>query len=686
MIKRIAEKDKITKIALAVFVLQFLYIVFLNLFKCRAWIDHDASMLYSHTIHMWEQGKFVLPFYQEETFLHIDTSCLLAMPLYGLTKDIFLSYGIANVIFLALTLFVMNDILAKVDVREGYRYIAMALYLIPYRVGLVDYTNMVFYECSFYNVCILVAILGIDLFLYAEDASAEKGDRKYITLLILYAFFSALTAFSRGTYTLLVAVLPIVFCYVLEVILSEDGMKHIRRSKLVLIAVTFLSFFAGMGLGKITGFKPEVTGYSLVLPGEMIENFFAVFWGHLSIFVGHDNPSVMTPEGITMLILLGYAFLMIVVIIFNLKHAFGENQYATFLRYLTIVYLWNVCILGLTNCFTGTWAYPERYLFPGFVPLLLSVPVMFTYMEKVQRILLRQSLGLVVYGLAALTLIICDAGVIKSFRQNADELLGIRQTIAYARDNGMDTVFFLNDDNAGLLSRCLDKDLRVVSVQTHEEDGTYNLRARENYMCAHDKAYYSDENILAVKWNDQPEAVLKDYQLSSYQYVGDVEDYHLYHAGSNKFDDRAGFPLNDNVMDHSTDLCHTAGYQTIGQIDLYGYLESVGEDNYVLLSPQLDPPYKACDVTLRYETGLKTAGDGSSDEESSEPETEDNKSRNIGMFRLLDANMNTICETAIDSSPDEAVLTADTDKPCYLAVWLNSGEKITLCEIDYQIQ
>ncbi|MBR2530672.1 MAG: hypothetical protein IKE35_06580, partial [Lachnospiraceae bacterium] len=75
-----------------------------------------------------------------------------------------------------------------------------------------------------------------------------------------------------------------------------------------------------------------------------------------------------------------------------------------------------------------------------------------------------------------------------------------------------------------------------------------------------------------------------------------------------------------------------------------------------------------------------------SDEESSEPETDDNKSRNIGMFRLLDANMNPISETAISTDSDEAVLTADTDKPCYLAVWLNSGEKITLCEIDYQIQ
>lgn len=110
---RETAKKYIEYAVLALTALQFLFIVYLNLFKCRSWIDHDASMLYSHTIHMWEQRRFVLPFYSEETFLHIDTSCLLAMPLYGLTKDIFLSYGISNIIFAALTVWVIWDITAK---------------------------------------------------------------------------------------------------------------------------------------------------------------------------------------------------------------------------------------------------------------------------------------------------------------------------------------------------------------------------------------------------------------------------------------------------------------------------------------------------------------------------------------------------------------------------------------------
>ena len=230
------------------------------------------------------------------------------------------------------------------------------------------------------------------------------------------------------------------------------------------------------------------------------------------------------------------------------------------------------------------------------------------------------------------------------------------------REYDFNTVFFLNDDNAGLLSRCLEPDMRVVSIETHD-DGTYSLRARENYMCAHDRAYYGDENILAVKWDDQPENSLLEYQLSSYQYVADVEDYHLYHAGSDKFDDRAGFPLNDNVLDTSIDYCHTKGYQTLGELNLYGHLIATGVDNYVLISPQLDAPYRTCNVTLQYDVDQ---GDGV-----------------VGSFMLLGADNAPVTSAEIKSGSSEATLTVDTKEPCYLAVWLNNPNVITIKEIDY---
>ena len=307
-------KKYITYAILALTVLQFLFIVYLNIFRCKSWVDHDASMLYSHTIHMWEQGKFVLPFYSEETFLHIDTSCLLAMPLYGLTKDIFLSYGISNIIFAVLTIWVIYDITLKMNVEKAYRYAAILLYLIPYRMGMLQYTSMMFYECSFYNICVLVPLMAIDLYLYTEE---DLRSIKYRIMMALYLFLTLITAFSRGTYTMLVALLPIILCYVLEVILADDGIRHIRRSKVILTVLTIAAYAVGMGVGKLTGSSPKVTGYSLVLPREIFDNFIDVLWGHMSIFVDRGTPEVLSAEGIRMLIMLGFSILVIILLVFN---------------------------------------------------------------------------------------------------------------------------------------------------------------------------------------------------------------------------------------------------------------------------------------------------------------------------------------------------------------------------------
>lgn len=674
--KKLLSAENIKYVLLAILGVQIVFIIWINLFKCHSFVEHDASMLYSHTIHMWDQKKLVIPNYQEETFFHLDTSCILALPLYGLIGDIFLAYGISNVIFLILTLLIMNDLLKRINVKDMYRYVGLLLYIIPYRLGLAQYLNMLFFECSFYNVCIIVTVLAIDLFLYKKPETAEKKDRFiYISKLILYAALTVLTAFSRGSYTLLVSLLPAILCYALDVILSPEGLRHLERSKVFVVLTTFVSYAAGMGNARFKGFIPNKTGYKLVYVRDLVDNFVGVIWGHFCIFIGLTDPDVFTKEGIFQLILTAYAILIIILIIFNLKHAFRDDPYASVLRYLTIIYLWNCAILGLTESHDSTWGFPERYLLPGFVPLLLSAPVMLTYIEKIKRDLLRQCTFFVVSALTFLTLCVCNFNAMEKIWQTDVDLQGIREVLSYARSNGIDTVFFVNDFNAALISRSLDPGLHVAPVDKLD-DGRIIINTREDYASAHDRGAYSDENILAMTWYEQPEDVFDDYQISSYQYVGDVKDYHLYRAGSNKFDDMSGFPIDDRHLYKTTDFCYSPGYTAVGTIDLYGYLEATGADNFVLTSPLFDGPYDTCSVTLTYETGHKTADE----------KTEDSGAgHTIGKLMLLDAENKEIRSVDINSGEENATITADPGQACLVAVWLNSGEKVTLCRIDFEM-
>ncbi|MCR5107743.1 MAG: hypothetical protein K6B28_06230 [Lachnospiraceae bacterium] len=676
--KKLFSSDNIKYALLIILGIQLIFIICVNLLKCDDFIDHDASMLYSHTIHMWEQKKLVIPNYQEETFFHLDTSCILALPIYGLTGNIFLSYAISNIIFLLLTLFVMNDLLKRLNVKDEYRYAGLLLYIIPYRLGLTEYFNMLFFECSFYNVCIIVTVIAIDLFLYKKpEVSDKKENIFYYSMLILYAALTILTAFSRGSYTLLVALLPAMLCYALEVILSPEGLKHIERSKIVLIIVTFVSYAVGMGYSRIKGFIPTKTGYKLIYVRDLVDSFLDVVWGHFSIFIGLTDPDVFTKEGIFQLILTAYAILLIILLIFNLKHAFREEKYSNALRYLTIIYLWNCAILGMTDSHNSTWGFPERYMLPGFVPLLLSAPVMLTYMEDIKRDLLKKCAYFVVSVLTCLTLAVCNFSVMEVIWQTSVDLQGVRETLSYARENDIDTVFFVNDFNAALISRSLDPKLHVAPIDKLD-DGRIIINTREDYATAHDRGAYSDENILAMTWYEQPEDVFSDYQLSSYEYVGDVKDYHLYRSDSNKFDDMSGFPIDDNHLFKTTDFCYSPGYTSTGDIDLNGYLEADGADDYALISPLFDAPYKTCNITLSYETRHKT-------EDRKDDKDDTDSEHTIGRLVLIDENDQEIKSVDIKGNTTNATLTADPSQPCKIAVWLNNGEKVTLCRIDFEI-
>ncbi len=52
---------------------------------------------------------------------------------------------------------------------------------------------------------------------------------------------------------------------------------------------------------------------------------------------------------------------------------------------------------------------------------------------------------------------------------------------------------------------------------------------------------------------------------------------------------------------------------------------------------------------------------------------------------LLDPDYREIKSVDINSGDGHVSVTADPGQPCYVAVWLNNGEKVTLCRIDFEI-
>ena len=82
-------------------VLQFVLIAGFNLFDTPRAVDSDSAKLFLHAMEIAENKTLLLPGWIYTTTLEIDTAMLPAIPIYLLTGNIYLSFGIANILILS---------------------------------------------------------------------------------------------------------------------------------------------------------------------------------------------------------------------------------------------------------------------------------------------------------------------------------------------------------------------------------------------------------------------------------------------------------------------------------------------------------------------------------------------------------------------------------------------------------
>ena len=95
-------------------------LIFFNLSDIRCSLDLDAASAIYHYMEVIKNRTLRLPDWNHTTTLELDGSFMLAVPIYFLIKNIFLSIGIANIIMACLYLFVVYRILYHANIKKTY--------------------------------------------------------------------------------------------------------------------------------------------------------------------------------------------------------------------------------------------------------------------------------------------------------------------------------------------------------------------------------------------------------------------------------------------------------------------------------------------------------------------------------------------------------------------------------------
>ncbi len=661
----------------AILCLQFLFLVYMNLFQNTAYIDCDAAKLYRHAIEIFRNGTLLVPNWKFITTMELDCSLILAVPFYGITKNIFLSFGLANIIFLLIFLFVIFDILKKCNIRMEYRLLSAILFLIPYQLGQLDYLNMMLYNGGQYVIKALVPLLAIDFFV-CEKPSLKKP--KTIVLLTGYFLLTFLTGLSSGTYVLLCGILPVFLCYIFNII-WKGNLKQIEVLKAGFGICSILVSLLGIMAGKLMNAVPRSSYMGFIRLQDLINNIITCIQGFFYIFLPNVPINVLSGKGIDYLIRFCFVIILVITIGYHSKKLFLDDSHAEQKRFLLFSFIWIFIILSLTYTNDGHPFVPQRYFFISIIPVFMLFAFLLQDMEQMKNQLLQYSLFTVLVSVIGLMIVVCDFDVLKSLKTSSTqnslseeeidtyrnvhiEWDEVKQVCDFATASNYSTVLFLNGSSACEVARVYNPDgnYGIVDLQ---EDGSARITTADFYQSAEDRAYYNDNHLLAVKKAADFDS-LPDYILSSYVEAGTVPGFTLYASGPNKYDNLTGFPLDAR----SIDFCNSPGYQYLGEINLYGYLDVTGSDNYVLTSPALTAPKEPCSVTLSY-----SMSDSAADTD-----------RSIGTLQLLDASLNVIASAELNSSETAATLISEQSGPCSIAVFLNANEQVTLQQITYEKQ
>lgn len=673
-------------ILFALVTLEFIFVAYCNLFKIPVTLDNDAAKVFTHAIEMWNSKTIFIPNWVNETMLELDTALIFAIPIYAITGDIIISFGISNIIILLLFYFFICSILKRMNQPLSIQLICCGLITIPYSFGQLLYFNMMFFSGAFYGIKILLPLMLVWLLV----SSSDKHSSGYYIVIILSTSFSFLFSISSGPYTLLCAIAPITLCYIwLEIgkirSVKEIFSKWLLSLNSIILYLQIIATFAGIAIGIIMNVDSSGSNMGVVEYGDFTDNFLWIIEGFVEMLGAstYEPVDTMSVNGIASLSHYAVAILAIIcfvsLLIVGAKKFFITNvttdadnpMSSTAFSYLYILFAWNlfviiVCPIGI-SC---------RYELMNVIPAtILSTVLAKDFILKISGIT-RQSICR--FAMSILFVIVALTSNYKILKNDcrpemAANNIKYEKVVDILHSLPEKQIFLLDDEGRAEVLRAID----------HKSDKEYlaymfcdNGVSVHDYYASHtDASFFDDNHLLIVDEYVSDISNLPPYISSLYEEIDNYQGVHIYRASENRMDGVVGYESNPSSIDYF----YAKGYEIYnGSIsDDDGSLRVIGNGDIAVSSPWLINNSDSVSVTLDY-----SASAGASASNVSE-----SGDRNLGKIVITNPETGELLSENELSATDSSVTLSDIDvKNAYyilVQISINEGIEVNLNSIKY---
>lgn len=533
--------------------------------------NYDSSCAYAQIVEMWRQKRILLKDWAYQTTLGIDSPVLLGALFYGITKNAFTAFGLANIVTVIVYAFLFYDILKQADVKKNMRLLAVLFLLTPYSTGQLGYMPMLFTSAGSYAYKLLVPLLLIDILVRMHKGQEIK---KYWYLILFATFFVFDTAVSSGEYILLCAVLPLIGYEILHVLIGND-IKQIFNKRLGFLILESAIYVVGIKVGRRTGIIESVGSQMMLTKAKHFPSVIAkCLTGIFQLFGGiPDYEDIPVTQTYGMMYLFRF-FLVAVILaswIYLLKHLKENEKYKELVGMITCIFAVNLIVLIFANVNYATKTFEYRYHLISMIPMILLTSIAASDLWE-KRKLLEQTIVLVTIVL----LLFVNVYDYKNYMRDCYNYQGDMQGITLtAEQEGVHLIITIGSESISM-GRCMRNVNPNVEISTW---GGYNHGVGWGAS-----TYYFDNAHLKT-----PYMVLmtqKEYELMPKQIAKQLEEvqvfgiFRLYRVKENVLD-------GDNTLPQSgtnRDFCYSSGYEYWGKMESDGNVLSSGKKETVLRS------------------------------------------------------------------------------------------------------
>lgn len=551
--------------------------------------NYDSSCAYAQIVEMWRQKRILLKDWAYQTTLGIDSPVLLGVLFYGITKNAFTAFGLANIVTVIVYAFLFYDILKQADVKKNMRLLAVLFLLTPYSTGQLGYMPMLFTSAGSYAYKLLVPLLLIDILVRMHKGQEIK---KYWYLILFATFFVFDTAVSSGEYILLCAVLPLIGYEILHVLIGND-IKQIFNKRLGFLILESAIYVVGIKVGRRTGIIESVGSQMMLTKAKHFPSVIAkCLTGIFQLFGGipdYEDIPVTQTYGMMYLFRFFLAAVILASWIYLLKHLKENEKYKELVGMIICIFAVNLIVLIFANVNYATKTFEYRYHLISMIPMILLTSIAASDLWE-KRKLLEQTIVLVTIVL----LLFVNVYDYKNYMRDCYNYQGDMQAITLtAEQEGVHLIITIGSESISM-GRCMRNVNPNVEISTW---GGYNHGVGWGAS-----TYYFDNAHLKT-----PYMVLmtqKEYELMPKQIAKQLEEvqvfgiFRLYRVKENVLD-------GDNTLPQSgtnRDFCYSSGYEYWGKMESDGNVLSSGKKETVLRSNkkkiEKDATY---DIVVHYE-------------------------------------------------------------------------------------